>query len=54
MTEEEKDFIMTFREIDKRGKQCVMDIVKDFYSLNKVAQSMRPGAQSDTTSGKRA
>ena len=50
LTEEEKDFIMTFREIDMRGKQCVMDIVKDFYSLNKAAQSVRSGATSKTDS----
>lgn len=31
-----------------------MDIVKDFYSLKKVAQSMRSSVRSGATSGERA
>ena len=41
LTDEEKEFMTKFKAIDKRGQECIIAIMNDFYALSRVAQAIR-------------
>ncbi len=36
-----KEFMTKFKAIDKRGQECIIAIMNDFYALSRVAQAIR-------------